>query len=308
MKINTTTLHLEPTNSCTLKCSMCPRTLYETRGGFHFQPDWFSNLSIDLFERITLCGTFGEPTNYKYLFELIDFINNSDKKPWITICSNGSSYSKEWWNNIAKTLPKDNHSIVFSLDGIGKSHERYRVNSKFDTVIRNAVSFIKSGGNAIWYMILFKHNEHEVELARKLSRDLGFISFVVRPSHSYNDKFERPEKNIIKTRYELFPSNKGYSCRIHNGEIFINCYGNAIPCCYMTSTTVSRQIVGGPFLSVRKMKLKEILESGYFNRILSRLDKVGACSFCKVDTHDIVGNTIAEVVKKQEQNNKGSII
>jgi MoaA/NifB/PqqE/SkfB family radical SAM enzyme len=41
-------------------------------------------------------------------------------------------------------------------------------------------SFIAAGGHAEWDFIVFRHNEHQVEEARKLSKQMGFKAFHVK--------------------------------------------------------------------------------------------------------------------------------
>jgi hypothetical protein len=43
---------------------------------------------------------------------------------------------------------------------------------------RNYRAFIKAGGHAEWKMIVFKHNEHEVELSRQRAEAEGFKDFM----------------------------------------------------------------------------------------------------------------------------------
>ena len=42
----------------------------------------------------------------------------------------------------------------------------------------NAKAFIDEGGIAEWQYLKFKHNEHQVEEARKMAEDIGFDKFV----------------------------------------------------------------------------------------------------------------------------------
>jgi len=44
----------------------------------------------------------------------------------------------------------------------------------------NTQAFIRAGGKAQWNYIVFEHNEHQVELARQLSIDMGFETFLPR--------------------------------------------------------------------------------------------------------------------------------
>jgi hypothetical protein len=44
-------------------------------------------------------------------------------------------------------------------------------------VIRNAKTFIAAGGHAVWKMIEFDHNRHQINTCRNLSKELGFAKF-----------------------------------------------------------------------------------------------------------------------------------
>jgi hypothetical protein len=44
-------------------------------------------------------------------------------------------------------------------------------------VIGNAQTFIAAGGSAVWKMIEFDHNRHQIDACRNLSRQLGFVNF-----------------------------------------------------------------------------------------------------------------------------------
>jgi hypothetical protein len=45
------------------------------------------------------------------------------------------------------------------------------------TVIKNAKAFIAAGGHAVWKMIKFDHNLHQIDQARAISKQLGFAQF-----------------------------------------------------------------------------------------------------------------------------------
>ena len=44
----------------------------------------------------------------------------------------------------------------------------------------NVKSFIQAGGEAHWEFLVFKHNEHQVEEARNLAREMGFKEFYLK--------------------------------------------------------------------------------------------------------------------------------
>jgi hypothetical protein len=59
---------------------------------------------------------------------------------------------------------------------------------RYDTVIRNAQAFIDAGGRAQWNFIVFEHNQHQIELARRLSDDLGFENILFRSTGRFWDQ------------------------------------------------------------------------------------------------------------------------
>jgi len=86
--------------------------------------------------------------------------------------------------------------VIFGIDGIGGTSSVHRRNTDYNKVIRNATAYILAGGKAKWDFIVFKHNEHQVNMARQLSKELGFLSFQVK-------KTSRFSKNLYENDNEL---------------------------------------------------------------------------------------------------------
>jgi hypothetical protein len=53
--------------------------------------------------------------------------------------------------------------------------------------MNNVNAFIKNGGNANWELLIFKHNQHQIEEAKKLSKELGFRNFKYTFSERWQD-------------------------------------------------------------------------------------------------------------------------
>lgn len=91
----------------------------------------------------------------------------------INVSTNGGARDRDFWISLAKT----GATVQFALDGLDDTHHLYRQNTVWKTVIKNARVFIDAGGTAVWKMIRFKHNQHQIESARTLSKELGFERF-----------------------------------------------------------------------------------------------------------------------------------
>ena len=53
--------------------------------------------------------------------------------------------------------------------------------------MRNVRAFIKAGGDASWDMLVFKHNQDQVDECRQLSKSLGFVNFTFKNSARWSD-------------------------------------------------------------------------------------------------------------------------
>lgn len=184
-------LHFEISSHCNSKCPQCPR--YDMLGRVrkdlnvtHLPIDVIKNLPIEKMpnlKQVTLCGNFGDPLMHPDLDDLINFFH----KQQIEFSTNASLRSKEWWSKLGANK---NISVLFCIDGIGPVHELYRRNTSYKKIMENAKAFIQAGGNAYWQFIVFRHNEHQIEEAEKLSREMGFkkIEFI------YSNRFDSENK------------------------------------------------------------------------------------------------------------------
>ena len=195
-----TGLHLELTTKCNAFCPMCNRNykgkvrekLKMTELSLEdckkiLNKDFLSKLKL-----ISMCGVFGDPINNRDLLKIIEYIYSINPKVVINIYTNGSIHNRNWWTKLANTLK--NGRVIFGIDGLSKVSELHRCNTDFNKVISNAKTYIDAGGIAQWDYIVFKHNEHQVDEARKLSEELGFATFQIKKtSRFFKEIYEKDE-------------------------------------------------------------------------------------------------------------------
>jgi MoaA/NifB/PqqE/SkfB family radical SAM enzyme len=263
-------IHLEITNNCQASCPMCNRNI---NGGQDNPLIKIRNWSIDEFKNVMtpivlnqlssyyFCGNFGDPMLNNDLLNMCQYSKDVAPGTIVTIHTNGGARNKDWWTQLAVSLPKQ-HRVVFALDGLADTHHLYRVGTRFEDIIDNAKAFILAGGIAEWVFIKFKHNEHQVKQAQLMAEELGFHHFTLKNSsrfilepnvkvvdrkgnttHYVEPATDVPLKFIDKkiiNSYKTIVSNSVIDCKAkHEKEIYIDAYGEVLPCCWLASVPYS---------------------------------------------------------------------
>jgi len=262
-------INFELSSHCNSKCPQCGR--YDIFGRTH-KDLYITHLDVKVIKKLPLArmknlkmvsfgGNFGDALMHPDLNEIMDFFQQQQ----ISITTNASLRSRQWWSDLGTNK---NVSVTFCIDGIGKEHEYYRRNTSYDKIIENAKSFIDNGGTALWQFIVFRHNEHQIEEAKKLSNELGFkkIQFI------YSDRFDTSNKWKVydnnKYLYDLeksshqttlreslnVPEGEKYWKQLNNNKgaitciwkeqkkIYIHSDGTVYPCCMIGGIRSGREI------------------------------------------------------------------
>jgi sulfatase maturation enzyme AslB (radical SAM superfamily) len=106
--------------------------------------------------------------------DIVEYFFSVNPNLKITISTNGGARDQKFWSRLAQTPA----IIQFCIDGLADTHHLYRQNTSYKTVIKNANTVIRNGGHAVWKMIQFDHNQHQIEQCRELSKQLGFKNFL----------------------------------------------------------------------------------------------------------------------------------
>lgn len=214
---------------CNIHCKFCLKEVMERKYGFVEN----INMPVNLFHKIVddecnfkamhLCSNRGEALVHPQITDILKYGKKKNKR--IEFVTNASFKNTSWWSELANIFD-ERDCVIFPLDGVGnKSHNKHR-GSDFYTVLRNIEAYINAGGHAIWRYIIFEHNQHQVELARKLSENIG-SNFISMFSHTYDNELRKPNIERKLNNKIYFPcDNKNY---------YVNVKGQLFPCCFMAN-------------------------------------------------------------------------
>lgn len=241
---NVNTLHIEPTDACNAACPQCLREVditFDKINSNHLTVDQIKKLvdknTIRNLNKMYMCGNYGDPAAGKYTLEIFKYFRKINHDITLGMNTNGGLRSVDWWKELAEIFSNPNKNskeyVVWSIDGLEDTNHIYRKNVSWNKVIENASAFISSGGKAHWEMLVFKHNQHQVDQAESLAKKLGFKWFrakVSRRFENYPVEFLNPP--IGWQRPVINP--ECVNCQaIQNKSIYISAKGKIYPCCWL---------------------------------------------------------------------------
>lgn len=195
-------LQVDHNSTCNLRCPQCART---HEGGT--VPDlplteltvddykWFLN-DLKNLKDVMWCGNYGEIAVSETWLDCLQYVvENTSAKCIIT--TNASVRDEKWWKEVAKIL-KGRGKINFSIDGLEDTNHIYRVNAKWQRIMRNAQAYIDAGGRARWDYLVFGHNEHQVDQAVDIARQMGFEQFQIKLTNRFVNDEQYKKGNAVK--------------------------------------------------------------------------------------------------------------
>jgi MoaA/NifB/PqqE/SkfB family radical SAM enzyme len=206
---------LEITSYCNAACPQCPRN--ENGIGINQRmPLCHLNrvvidcaFTVDLCRRlrqIFFCGSYGDPIMHPEFLDILRDFRRKNPTLWLYFHTNGGIHDPEYWEEIASIMGGYGQ-IDFGIDGLEDTLHLYRKNVKYSRVIENARAFICAGGRAQWNFIVFRHNEHQVERAKQLGKDLGFFNVLIRKTGRFFNHRTVEEMTAwpVKDEYAIEP-------------------------------------------------------------------------------------------------------
>ena len=185
---NITSINAELTNYCNAACPMCARYFIDgelvkdkvnsMHTTLNFIKDKIGLEIIKNLKQFTSCGNFGDGAMNPECLEIYEWIKDVNPTAKLMLHSNGGARNKKFWEDMARL----NVAVTFSIDGLADTNHMYRRNVKWDKLMENVRSYLNAGGKAGWEMLIFKHNEHQIDECRELSQQLGFEYFNTKQS------------------------------------------------------------------------------------------------------------------------------
>lgn len=304
---NLNIINLEFTDYCNAACPMCARfkwdgTLYKEKVNQNHNklevlkkqiPDQIIK-QLKLFYSV---GTYGDPTINPECAEIYRWVKDLNPGCRLMMHSNGGTRNPSFWREIAELGIK----VTFGIDGLEDTNHLYRKNVSWQKLMSNVESFMQHGGKGNWKFLIFKHNQHQVDQAKKLSEKIGFGDFIAEYSDRWRssdwvtnglmdvDKWEaggyyleKPDSQ--KQKYydqrtvrvydeEKFNTEKKVVCQMasnSNYEVYIRANGDVQPCCMLGDMDVheAKNLISDPKeININYTNLIKILNGEFFKKL-----------------------------------------
>lgn len=235
-------IEIELTNRCNAGCPMCTRTNNQqvlanpstiTYAGFKkiLPPETIAHLN-----QLKFCGNLGDPALCKDVLKIHQYVVDINPQIRLIFSSNGGIRSEEFWGTLSKYYINNPESVAyFCVDGLEDTNHIYRVGVSWSKVMKNMKAFVAGGGNAEWVYIVFFHNEHQIDKARRLAGEIGIL-FTTKMSARFDGV--NPKNGIYPAtdpQYRVDDLQQRGELRCVSqlrSELYIDSFGRLFPCCW----------------------------------------------------------------------------
>ncbi len=307
---NINSINAELTNYCNAACPMCARYFIdgvlnkERVNSMHttlnFLQERIGEKVVKQLKRFTSCGNFGDGSMNPECKEIYQWLRLLNKDINLALHTNGGARNIEFWQDLAKI----DVQVTFAIDGLEDSNHLYRRNVRWTKLMDNVQAFIAAGGRANWAMLVFRHNESQIEQCRRLSTELGFKQFNLEQTSRWADfdyignwhnmdkipvddyflekatLFKAPSvgsggnSQKININKENFVTKKilckSYDVAKNFVEIYLAANGDVSPCCWLGDLKQheSKNIIKDHTeVNLHHSTLSEILQGDYFREL-----------------------------------------
>ena len=229
-------IHIEPTDVCQASCPQCARETdpeFDASQRHHLHPRDVAeiipdHITTDL-HKVLMCGVYGDPAAGRYTLDLARWFRKQQPAVILGLHSNGGIANADWWRELASLMRHSQDYVVFSIDGLEDTNHVYRRGVSWHRVMQNVEAYIQAGGPAHWDMLVYQHNQHQVEACESLARSMGFGWFRAKVTR-------RPMTAALQVPQGWNQPQLGSEIRCHalaEHSIYIDAQGRVSPCCWL---------------------------------------------------------------------------
>lgn len=200
-------LSIEPTTACNLACPECPSGLKQfTRAEGNLKQDFYQEIINQVSRKTFFLNLYfqGEPFINPEFLKMVRYA--SKKRMYVATSTNAHFLSEDMAQEIIKS---GLNRLTISIDGTTQeTYESYRKNGCLNKVITGTNNVIKwkkklhsKTPHVIFQFLVVKPNEHQMEEAKQLAKELGVNEIRFKTAQLYN----------YKTGNDLMPSIEKYS-------------------------------------------------------------------------------------------------
>ena len=298
--INLKKIELELSTYCNAKCPLCARTQFIDNVDLeHISLKdiirLFPTLESCEHKQFKFCGVLGDPLMNPEILEITKYIVKNNG--YCNISTNSGIQTEQFWFELGRISAETKNVYVhFAVDGFEETNHIYRVNIDFNIINRNMQAYFEGGkGDMLggWTYIVFDHNEHEVELAKKRATELN-LDFVIRTGmrnslstcstakvsdkteHTKAKKFKELQKKVETETVSKEIIDSVVCKYVHEDEIFISGHLKLFPCCFLWDSYFKnkeniRQKLAFDNLNWNNLKINsidEVLQHKYYKTVL----------------------------------------
>lgn len=232
-------LHLEPTDVCQAACPLCAReTDVEFDKSCHHHltvaqiSQCFPEQTIRELDKIFMCGNYGDPAAGRHTLDLYRYFREINPEITLGMNTNGAIQNTAWWQALGEIFHRQQDYVVFSIDGLEDTNHIYRRGVNWRRLMENVKSYIGTGASAHWDMLIYRHNEHQVDACENTARDMGFTWFRAKVSR-------RPLADNLQfpmTWKSASAQSGSIDCHaLREQSIYMDAQGRVSPCCWLGS-------------------------------------------------------------------------
>jgi radical SAM protein with 4Fe4S-binding SPASM domain len=233
-------LVLDTTNLCNLECVWCPTGQKRNTRPLTTMPKEKTFKIFDKFGpylKEILLFNWGEPFLNKDIIEIMSY---AKKYNLFLVVSSNMNFELSY-ENACKIVDSGLDKFIASIDGVSQqSYEIYRKKGDVSLAFDNLKMLIKAkrdkqskAPQILWQYLVFKHNEHEIEDAKKLAREIGVdrleFSKPWCPTE-WVSTIEQYSNYVVNKTDKEYKQKEDYCNWLWN-SLVINSNGSVSPCC-----------------------------------------------------------------------------